>query len=621
MTVPDSSPDTKPSLRAAVVMLAQKILRGHDDWPRTAAGAITLFGASRSQAYEMLGRLEDAIGTLCDLPGRPRESPAPDAALAVTQSVLDFLLAHPGAARTGQIRTSYSDAFRRHVLDLAAPAAIGHELTREQLADAARIPLGTLGDWLRQPDLPGSTSAPPPAVDGLDVRQAHVGTILAEWRQWHGTFTAFCEHLRFDHRVPYGTTFIGTVLHAAGQRQRRGRPQSQAPWSTGTFRTFFPGAQWLGDGTTIAIWLNTQCFVFNVEAMCDPASDALVGITVSDTEDERAVIETFEAACLTTGSGPIALTLDNRPSNFTPGVVDAIDPTVLLAATPGRGQAKAPLEGGFGLFQQTAPPLVIQGRTPREIARSVLALTMTLWAWARNGRPRTWLGGRTPRDFYRDAKPTPEEIREVEDYLRELGRRQERIRLTRAARLDPVRIALLTEGLAQLGIQDPDGSIARQLAGYSRDAIVRGLAAYKAKRDAGTLPASADPHRYLGGIIRNLHDRQELELTGRHLLDLRLRLGDLTLTPLESEAERLRESRPAVGLPQEFVDKALCAKSTIEFRFWSTAAAKSIAALPPLAGRGLYSGLNRRIAASFLTARDRRADLTDALAAAVTATA
>jgi hypothetical protein len=347
----------------------------------------------------------------------------------------------------------------------------------------------------------------------------------------------------------------------------------------------------------------------------------LVGVTVGDAEDERAVIDTFAAGCETTGARPIALTLDNRPSNFTPGVADAIAPAVLLAATPGRGQAKAPLEGAFGLFQQMAPPLVIQGQTSREIARSVLALTMTIWAWARNGRPRTWLGGRTPRDFYRETKPTPEEIREVEDYLRELGRRQEQIRLTRAARLDPSRIALLAEGLARLGIPDPDGRIARQLAGYSRDAIVRGLATYAAKREAGTLPDGPDPHRYLGGIIRNLHDRQELELTGKHLLDLRQRLRDLTLAPLESEAERIRESRPAGQLPREFVDKALGAESTLAFRFWKTAAAASLAMLPPAIGRGLYLDLNRRVAASFSTQREHRADLIDALAAAVTATA
>ncbi|MBM3273981.1 MAG: hypothetical protein FJZ00_02420, partial [Candidatus Sericytochromatia bacterium] len=463
MTVPDSSPDTKPSVLAAVVMAAQNILRDHAHWPRTPTEAIRALGGSRSQAYEMLGRIEAALDTLCGAAGRPAASPRPDAAAAVTRAVLDLLLAHPGAARVGPARAWYGDAFRRHVLDLAAPGGIGCDLTREQLADAARVPLGTLQDWLRQPELPDPMPSPPPAVDGPSVRQAHVGTILAEWRQWDGNFTAFCGHLREQHRVPYGQDFVGSVLHATGLRERKARGQGQAPWSKGTFRTFFPGAQWLGDSTTIAIWLNSRCFVFNVEAMSDPASDALVGVTVTDAEDERTVIETFEAGCQTTGERPIALTLDNRPSNLTPGVAEAIDPTVLLAATPGRGQAKAHPEGGFGLFQQTAPPLTIQGLTQREIARSMLTMAMTIWAWARNGKPRTALGGRAPRDFYRDAKPTPDELREVEDYLREPQRRQERIRLTRAARLDPIRLALLAEGFSRLDIADPDGRIARQL--------------------------------------------------------------------------------------------------------------------------------------------------------------
>jgi len=53
VTVPDSAPDTKPSVHAAVVLLALDYLRDHgqEHWPRTAAEAITLLGAGRSQAY------------------------------------------------------------------------------------------------------------------------------------------------------------------------------------------------------------------------------------------------------------------------------------------------------------------------------------------------------------------------------------------------------------------------------------------------------------------------------------------------------------------------------------------------------------------------------------------
>lgn len=86
------------------------------------------------------------------------------------------------------------------------------------------------------------------------------------------------------------------------------------------------------------------------------------------------------------------------------------------------------------------------------------------------------------------------------------------------------------------------------------------------------------------------------------------------------QAERIREALPAIELPREFVDQALRAGPTIDFRFWKTQAAKAIASRPPAIGRALYLELTRRIAASFSTDRDRRTDLIDALAAAVTAT-
>jgi hypothetical protein len=74
-------------------------------------------------------------------------------------------------------------------------------------------------------------------------------------------------------------------------------------------------------------------------------------------------------------------------------------------------------------------------------------------------------------------------------------------------------------------------------------------------------------------------------------------------------------------IPREFVDQALLAGPTIDFRYWTALAARAIASLPPAVGRSLYIELTRRISGSFSTDRDRRADLIDALAAAVTATA
>ena len=620
MTIPEPAPDTKPSLLAAILLWAIEITRGLGSWPPTATEAIALAGASRSQAYEILGRLKELAGDLHRQPGRPGAQPAPGAAMAVMQRVRDFLLAHPGAAKITGSRSRYSDAFRRFVLELAGPQGPGHGLTRELLADAVGIPPGTLDDWLREPT-PASAPEGRPTPDVPTIRQVHVSVVLSEWPSWHGTFLDFCRHLQEQHRVPFGPTFISTVLSAAGLRQRRPPRPPEAPWSSGTFRLLFPGFQWIGDGTTLAIRLNSQLHVFNAEGVIDAASNGLVAFDVTDTENEQAVIDAFQHGVETAGEPPLAVTLDNRPSNLTTTVEAAIAPAELLASTPARGESKAPIEGNFGLFQQTAPPLVVSGANRREIARSILQLVLTTYAWARNGKPRKRLGGRSPRDAYREDRPTPEQIAEAKEYILELRRRQELIRRTREARLDPARLALLDRGLQDLGIPDPDSRIARSLAYFTVNAIVYGIATFAAKREAGTLPDGAEPQRYLGGIIRNRQVYSELELTAKHLLEQRQRLADLTLEPLAREADRIRETHPAIDVPREFADQALQAEALIDFRFWTSAAASSLAQLPRPISRALYAGLTRRVAASFDTDRERRADLIDAIAEAVTATA
>jgi len=510
------------------------------------------------------------------------------------------------------------------------PGQPGEGLTVEELAEIAGVPLGTLKDWLRHstglegsPPEPVTLTPPPvPATPFLDgVRGTHLQTILHLWTSWEGTFQAFCQTLRTEHRLPYGPTFVGDFLQCAGLRHRRSRRSVEAPWSSDTFRTMFPGAQWLGDGTSIAVHWKSQVFVFNVEAILDPASNALVGVAVTDAEDEEALRQAYQAGLVTAAAAgpPLALTLDNRPSNHSPGAQAAVGEVILLRATPERGQAKAPLEGTFGLFQQGVPAAVITGSTAREQARCVLDLIWTAWARGRNGRPRKKLKGLTPAQAYANARPTQAEIDTALEWFRELQRRGEQSRLTREARQDPVRLEILARGLAELGISDPDQHIAVSLACYGRDAIGEGLATFRSKLELGTLPPGADHNRYLGGIIRNLHIKNELEQISIHLLEQRLRLRDITLSRLEFAAEQLRSGTSLYDLSYVFLDKALEASYLVDFRYWAQAAAATLAALPTAEKVSRYTSLCRRVAASFHTDRERRRSLIDSLAQAASA--
>ena len=618
MTLPPTPSDAKPSVHAAVFLLAREIL---DDqpWPSTVAGILAVTGAGRSQAYAMLPRLREAAAALVAPAGRPPSVPAEpssasdEATVAVLRAVRDFLMEHPGAVAGSADRRRYSDGLRRFVTGLGAPGAVAESLTVSQLADAVGVPQGTLKDWLRMS--PTSAAEEPTVEPAFESARPDIATILALWPTWEGSFQDFCRMLRHDQRLTVGDTFVGNVLQAAGLRHRKPRDRDDAPWSRDTWRKLFPGAQWLGDGTTIALSLDGVWHVFNLEVISDPATNATVGVVATDTEDAAAVLAAFEHGKQTTGQAPLAMTLDNKAPNLSADVKDGIAPTELLRGTPGRGQAKAPLEGSFGLFQQTAPPLVVRGDTPRERARSYLALLFVLWAWARNGKPRAKLGGRSPAAAYAQDRATEDEIAAAKTHFAELRRREELARQTRTQKADPIRRALLEGALADFGIPDAKGHLAGSLARYGMDAILRGIAAFRARLERNTLPTDAEHGRYFAGIVRNLDTRLDLERMAEHLLEIRLRHGDLTLAALNRELRELRAAMPPAEYARAVVDRALAADASIDYRFWTRAAADALAVMAdPVAH---YRNLVRRVAASFAADRDRRAGLIDALAQAV----
>ena len=162
-------------------------------------------GATRSRAYELRDALLRSLPALLRPPGRPvtpAAAPTNDTA-AVSQQVLGFLMAHPGAVCGTAERRRYSDGFRHLALSLRHEHA---DLDYAAFAAAVHVPAPTLAEWLR-------AAAPEedrePAVASGDTGNAtgpHVEVVLGAWKTWTGSFTTFCEHLRQHLSVPFGRT-------------------------------------------------------------------------------------------------------------------------------------------------------------------------------------------------------------------------------------------------------------------------------------------------------------------------------------------------------------------------------------------------------------------------------
>jgi len=586
--LPETAANVSPLVTAGALLLGS--LLGKDlglPFP-TVSAILEATGASRSRAYELCGALRALLPTLQRPPGRPAApSPEPAPSLPqteqITRAALDFVMRHPGCVHTGRKRTHYGHVYRRFVLELRERHA---DIELDDFAVATRVPLGTLKDWLRVPAVP----APSEPTDGVaskvtpepaDATSTYVETVVTAWSTWHGSFSDFCQHLWEHWRVPLGRTSIASILAAHGvrfPRRRAGRSPDELALC-GAFETFFPGAQWQGDGSPITVTVGGEPFTFNLELMVDSASGAFVGISVRDTEDSAAIVESFNDGVTTTTEPPLALLLDNRPSNHTPEVDAALGDTLRMRATPKRPQNKPHCEGGFGLFQQTVPLLNIELRRGiREAARQLLVLVSQTFFRAMNGRPRPDREGRSRIELYAD-KPTPEQIQQAHLALQERQRQQELARQTLDARQRPEVRALLDAAFESLALIDPERHIRLAIARYPLDAIVDGIAIFEAKVNALTLPEGADA-RYLLGIVRNLSEQRERELITEALLRRRVAVYDRFLAELVVARDKVARANPdPKHLVPHFTDRALAAERQIDRFFWLTAATDLISTM------------------------------------------
>lgn len=565
----------QPSFAAGLALVALDLFTARGLPGPTATALISALGSSRTRAYAAKERLLEQLPALAPTTGRPAAEPAPTSpdVLHVAAEVVDFLMRHPGCVHRGDRRTRYSDAFSAFAVALAERHA---ELSLDALATALQVPESTLEDWRRQAVPPASEPDEAPALDGLT--EARVATVVAAWRSWSGDFVPFCTHVQRDLRLPFGRDLIRRILFATGvriPRRRRGRSPDEEALRR-QFRTFFPGCQWVGDGTPLAVEIEGERHSFNLELMVDADSGAFTGMSIRDTEDAAAVVEAFEDGVATTGKPPTVLLLDNRPSNHTEAVVEALGDTVKLAATPARPQNKAHAEGAFGLFSQTAPELRVPSRDPRQLARSVLALVILTWARTLNHRPRSDRGDKSRVQLYNQSAPTQEQIDAARQHLDALLERQERARRTREARLDPDLRALLDAAFARLGLDDPERRFRDAIIRYPADAIVAGVAIFEGKRKAGTLPEGVDA-RYLLGIVRNVSDEEEGFDIASALFDRRVELRDLALVRLQRERNHIAQrDKDVLSLLASLVDQATTADRFVDRDFWLRAVADLI---------------------------------------------
>ena len=591
MAVAQTILNVSPVLQAALLIVARALLL-HFGFPSPKVSEIlAVTGAGRSRAYELAKALPAAVMPLLRLPGRPaleQESSPPDRSCELRDEVIAFLIEHPGCVTTRGRRRRYADGYRRFVLELAEQRGEQSEVALDDFARAVAVPLPTLREWLRAP-LPQTEPHDDRGVDRPDAASTRIETVLDEWERWTGGFVPFCEHLREHLRIEWGRTMIASILETAGVRlpRRRGRGRDDGTLR-GAFETFFPGAQWAGDGSTVAVEIGPCRFTFNVELMVDADSGAIVGMSVRDEEDAAAVVEAFDDGVQTTESSPLAVELDGRPSNHCDEVNEATGETIVIRSTPKKPQSNPFVEGAFGLFKQTAPRLVVDGSDRKEMARQLLELIFSTWARTLNNQPRADRGGRSRVELYNDTEPTAEQVESARKALLERQRRQESRLEKTNARHDPVVRAVVDEQWKKLDLDDPDGRVRDAIAGFPLDAVLAAIATFEGKKAKGTLPPGVDA-RYLLGIVRNISQTDEGQAITEALLRIRLEARDTMLASLIADRETLCESVSDFDSRlRAIIDRAMGAHRSLDRLFWLDAAPRSSQSRTPNITPSMY---------------------------------
>jgi phage-related baseplate assembly protein len=615
-------PSPAPGAIAAVLLLASTFLRRLNlDVAIPLNEVLVRTGVSRSRAYELRDAVLGALDGLARPPGRPPSPPKAvrdeGPAATISQAVLRFVYANPGCVHAGTKRRHYADVFRRFIVELRAQHP---EVELSSFALAIQVPLETLEDWLRaatalrtatDSDASAAPSEPSPrSPETSSPESGFIELILAQWSLWRGSFSEFCDHMRTEWNVPFGRSLIGRILevHRARSPQRRQGRSPDERALRDTFETFFGGAQWTGDGATIPVSVDGHRLAVNLELNVDTHTGAFVGLTVTATEDEQAVVRAFEKSIETTGAPPIALLLDNKPSNHTTAVDKALGDTLRMRATVERPQNKAHVEGAFGLFRQALPPLEFSTKSHVNLAIDFVNIIATTWARTLNHRPRPDRDGRTRVDLYAEAV-TDEAIAAAAAALMERCRKQELARATLLARNNPVVVELVAQALQQFELADPDKHFLASITRYPIAAVSKGIAVFGAKLDKRTLPQDVDA-RYLLGIVRNVAEEEELIALSQKVLEVNGQVRDLIFKALRTERDVIeRDHVDARPRAIAFALRALTAERNIDRQFFEELLGQLLLAVADEERRPLYDHVTRMIATTYRVDARRRQSL------------
>lgn len=489
-------------------------------------------GVSRPYAYELAAELQEALADIRHRrPGRPESNgiaqdvgQGPEQGLRLTVEVLAFRLATPGAVVGHGHRSTYSSSFKRFLLtqyDDFVPSKLG----QDAFAEAARVPIDTLRKWVAvdraelselaaQENLRWQDFQPP--KDASDV----VLRLIERLQSWHGSVREFIPDTAKalsikPAQVARALRILGVIAPRKGKRARN-------PKYPGSMEPLQPGSMSVIDGKDVAIHLegSNRWEKTVVHLIVDQATNTGTGVVVAQSECAAAASEVFDQAVNAQGGKPpLGLVVDGKPCYKDAAFRSHVeDTTMIVTATPNRGQNKGQVEGAFSEWERQVGTIVLDDSSHDRLIQSAAREAMRAFIAARNHAPRIEHDGKSRIQVLRETCPSKDQQRRDRAFITKLKTRHERRYPTFK---DERSRALLEDGFERWNLlgKDATKSLRNYLSYCDPEAVKRGFAIFATKMERGVIEEKYS-HRYLAKLILSSQEELDLERAEEELLKL-----------------------------------------------------------------------------------------------------
>ena len=335
-----------------------------------------------------------------------------------------------------------------------------------------------------------------------------------------------------------------------------------------------PGSILVTDGKTVdVIFTGTgEIRHYNWQGMIDQATTCHTAVVVTDTESADGVGKAFDDSCKFLGRAPQALVHDNKPIHDDLELREHIEKTTLMIpATPARGENKAGIEGEFGKFEQSVGPIFMDDSNEDQLKKTAVSEILRAYTAGINHAGRFEFDGKSRESVLRKTCPDTEKDRQFIEQLHADHTKKPRIDLLPTK---PTSRVLLDEVFKRFEFtdRDPKEKLREWLAGrFTPDAIIQGAAIFGTEREKGRLHSKL-AHRYLVKVIMNCQVEIDLRRQEELLREYAKIERPVWLQNLEAEYEELVTecvgTSPENDLAFQLGDRAVFGGLIIQRAFW-----------------------------------------------------